>query len=67
MKRFGKHILKGAILIVTLEASIVGALLFFLFSAQVSNSPLVAIVVALSFATVGEAVSFTHLGKIQPA
>ena len=63
MKRFGKHILKGAILIVTLEASIVGALLFFLFSAQVSYSPLVAIVVALSFATVGEAVLLPILAK----
>ena len=30
MKRFGTHILKGAILIVGLEASVVGALLFFL-------------------------------------
>jgi Kef-type K+ transport system membrane component KefB len=63
MKRFGKQILKGAILIVTLEASIVGALLFFLFSPQVSNSPLVAIVVALSFATVGEAVLLPILAK----
>lgn len=63
MKRFGKQILKGAILIVTLEASIVGAILFFLFSPQVSNSPLVAIVVALSFATVGEAVLLPILAK----
>jgi len=63
MKRFGTQILKGAILIVTLEASIVGALLFFLFSPQVSNSPLVAIVVALSFATVGEAVLLPILAK----
>ncbi len=63
MKRFGKHILKGAILIVTLEASIVGVILFFLFSPQVSNSPLVAIVVALSFATVGEAVLLPILAK----
>ena len=63
MKRFGKHILKGAILIVSLEASIVGAVLFFLFPAQISNSPLVAIVVALSFATVGEAVLLPILAK----
>ena len=63
MRRFGKQILKGAILIVTLEATIVGALLFFLFSPQVSNSPLVAIVVALSFATVGEAVLLPILAK----
>jgi Kef-type K+ transport system membrane component KefB len=63
MKRFGKHILKGAILIIGLEASIVGALLFFLFPAQIGNSPLVAIVVALSFATVGEAVLLPILAK----
>lgn len=63
MKRFGKQILKGAILIVGLEASIVGALLFFLFPAQIGSSPLVAIVVALSFATVGEAVLLPILAK----
>jgi Kef-type K+ transport system membrane component KefB len=63
MKRFGKQILKGAILIVTLEATIVGTLLFFLFPTQVGNSPLVAIVVALSFATVGEAVLLPILAK----
>jgi Kef-type K+ transport system membrane component KefB len=63
MKRFGKQILKGAILIVTLEATLVGTILFFLFPVQVSNSPLVAIVVALSFATVGEAVLLPILAK----
>ncbi len=63
MKRFGTHILKGAILIVGLEASVVGAILFFLFPAQVANSPLVAVVVALSFATVGEAVLLPILAK----
>lgn len=65
MKRFGKNILKGAILIVGLEAVIVGALLFFLFPVQVGNSPLVAIVVALSFATVGEAVLLPILAKFK--
>ena len=63
MKRFGKHILKGAILIVGLEASIVRALLFFLFPTEVGDSPLVAIVVALSFAIVGEAVLLPILAK----
>jgi Kef-type K+ transport system membrane component KefB len=63
MKRFGKHILQGAIMIVGLEAIIVGVLLFFLFPAQISNSPLVAIVVALSFATVGEAILLPILAK----
>jgi Kef-type K+ transport system membrane component KefB len=63
MKRFGKHILKGAILIVGLEASVVGAVLFFLFPSQIGNSPLVAVVVSLSFATVGEAVLLPILAK----
>jgi Kef-type K+ transport system membrane component KefB len=63
MKRFGKQILKGAILIIGLEAGIVGALLFFLFPTEIDNSPLVAIVVALSFATVGEAVLLPILAK----
>ncbi len=63
MRRFGKDILKGAILIVSLEAGIVGAILFFLFPAQIGDSPLVAIVVALSFATVGEAVLLPILAK----
>ena len=63
IKRFGKHILKGAIIIVGLEASVVGAILFFLFPSQIGGSPLVAIVVALSFATVGEAVLLPILAK----
>jgi Kef-type K+ transport system membrane component KefB len=63
MKRFGKHILKGAIIIVGLEATVVGALLFFLFPSQIGYSPLVALVVALSFATVGEAVLLPILAK----
>ena len=63
MKRFGTNILKGAILIVGLEAAVVGAILFFLFPTQVGYSPLVAIVVALSFATVGEAVLLPILAK----
>ncbi len=63
IKRYGKHILKGAIIIVGLEASIVGAILFFLFPVQIGNSALVAAVVALSFATVGEAVLLPILAK----
>jgi Ca2+-transporting ATPase len=63
MRRFGKQILKGSILIIGFEACIVGAILYFLFPAQIGNSPLVAIVVALSFATVGEAVLLPILAK----
>ena len=63
MKRFGGQMIKGAFIIVGLEAGVVGLLLFFLFPTQVGNSPLVAIVVALSFATVGEAVLLPILAK----
>jgi len=48
---------------VTFEATIVGVLLFSVFPAEVDNSPLVAVVVALSFATVGEAVLLPILAK----
>ncbi|MEJ2126465.1 MAG: cation:proton antiporter [Candidatus Bathyarchaeota archaeon] len=63
IKQYGRHILKGAIIIVGLEALIVGLILFFIFPSQIDNSPLVAIVVALSFATVGEAVLLPILAK----
>ena len=63
IKRFGKHILKGALIIVGFEASIVGAILFLFFPTEIGNSALVAIVVALSFATVGEAVLLPILAK----
>ena len=63
MKRFGKKILQGAVVIIGLEAVVVGGLLFFVFPAQIDYSPLVALVVALSFATVGEAVLLPILAK----
>lgn len=63
IKRFGKHILKGALMIVGLEAGVVGLILFFLFPNEIGNSVLVAFVVALSFATVGEAVLLPILAK----
>lgn len=63
IKSFGKHILSGALIIVGLEASIVGVILFFLFPNEIGNSPLVALVVALSFATIGEAVLLPILAK----
>lgn len=63
IKQYGRPILKGAIIIVGLEALIVGIILFFIFPSQIDNSPLVAIVVSLSFATVGEAVLLPILAK----
>jgi Ca2+-transporting ATPase len=63
IKRYGKHIIKGTIVIVGLEALIVGIVLTLVFPSQIDNSPLVALVVALSFATVGEAVLLPILAK----
>jgi Ca2+-transporting ATPase len=63
IKQYGREMVKGAITIVGLEALIVGAILFFIFPSQIDDSPLVAIVVALSFATVGEAVLLPILAK----
>jgi len=63
IKKYGKNILKGAIVIVGLEAFVVSLILFFIFPSQIDNSPLVALVVALSFATVGEAVLLPILAK----
>jgi Kef-type K+ transport system membrane component KefB len=63
MKRFEKEILKGSLLIVVFEACMVGALLFFAFPEQVGNSPLVAFITALSFATVGEAILLPILAR----
>lgn len=65
MKRFGRAIFKGAFLIIGFEACAVGALLFFGFPAEVDNSPLIALVTALSFATVGEAILLPILAKFK--
>jgi len=56
IKRLEKQIIMGSILIISLEG-LSGSLLFYLgFPDHVSNSYLVALLTALSFATVGEAV-----------
>jgi len=56
MKNLGKYIVKGTILNVSLGGFFGSLLLYFGFPAHVSNSFLIALIVALSFATVGEAV-----------
>lgn len=63
IKRLGKEILKGATLIMGFEALTMTCLLYFGFPADVSNSLLVALITALSFATVGEAVLLPILAK----
>jgi Kef-type K+ transport system membrane component KefB len=56
---------KGSFFIIGFEALCVGSLLYFVFPAEVSTSPLVAIIVALSFATVGEANLLPILAKFK--
>ena len=65
MKKFGSKIIKGAFLIVGFEACTVGSLLYFGFSEHIYNSPLIAIITALSFATVGEAILLPILAKFK--
>ena len=56
IKKLGKHIIIGATLIICLEGFLGSLLLYFGFPAHVGNSYLVALITALSFATVGEAI-----------
>lgn len=63
IRRFGKKIFEGSILIIGLEAFTISSLLYFVFPTEISNSPLVAAITALSFATVGEAILLPILAK----
>jgi Ca2+-transporting ATPase len=63
IKRLGKQIVTGTILIISLEGFLGSLLLYFGFPAHVSNSFLVALITALSFATVGEAVLLPILSE----
>lgn len=56
MGKLKKYIVLGTITIISLEGIFGSLLLYLVFPAEVSNSFLVALVTALSFATVGEAV-----------
>ena len=63
IKKLGKQIVIGTISIISLEGFFVSLLLYFGFPALVSNSYLVALITALSFATVGEAVLLPILSE----
>jgi len=63
MRKFGREIFKGSVFIIGFEALAIGSLLYFVFPAEVSNSLLVAIITALSFATVGEAILLPILAR----
>jgi len=63
IKKLGKQIVMGTICIICLEGLLGSLLLYFGFPALVSNSFLVALITALSFATVGEAVLLPILSE----
>ena len=63
IKKLGKQIFAGTILIIGLEGFLGSLLFYFGFPAHVSNSYLVALITALSFATVGEAVLLPILSE----
>jgi Ca2+-transporting ATPase len=63
IKKLGKQILTGTISIICLEGVLGSLLLYLGFPALVSNSYLVALITALSFATVGEAVLLPILSE----
>lgn len=63
IKKLGKQIVMGTISIIGLEGLLGSLLLYFGFPALVSNSYLVALITALSFATVGEAVLLPILSE----
>jgi Ca2+-transporting ATPase len=63
IKKLGKQIFIGTILIISLEGFWGSLLFYFGFPAHVSSSYLVALITALSFATVGEAVLLPILSE----
>jgi Ca2+-transporting ATPase len=65
MRKFGKEILKGSIFIIGFEALTICSLLYLVFPAEVGGSLLVAIITALSFATVGEAILLPILARFK--
>jgi len=65
IKKLGKYIFIGSIFLVCLEGFFGSLLLYFGFPAHVGNSFLIALITALSFATVGEAVLLPILAEFK--
>jgi len=65
MGKLKKYVVIGTIVIICSEGFFGSLLLYFVFPAEVSNSLLVALVTALSFATVGEAVLLPILAEFK--
>jgi len=63
MARLKNYVVLGTIIIIAFEGFFGSLLLYFVFPAEVSHSYLVALVTALSFATVGEAVLLPILNE----
>jgi CPA2 family monovalent cation:H+ antiporter-2 len=67
IRRLSWYIVMGALLIVCIEGFFGSLLLYFAFPSEVSYSFLIALVTALSFATVGEAVLMPILAQFKAA
>ena len=65
IKALGKYIFLGTIFIISLEGFCGSLLLYFGFPSEVSNSFLIALITAMSFATVGEAVLLPILAEFK--
>lgn len=63
IKRLGKMIFMGSTLIISLEGFLGSLLFYFWFPTHVGNSYLVALITAMSFATVGEAILLPILSE----
>jgi len=65
IKSLSKYIFTGALFITSVGGLFGGLLLYFVFPSEVNNSFLIALVTALSFATVGEAVLLPILAQFK--
>jgi len=65
MKTLRRYIFAGTVFIISLEGFFASLLLYFGFPAEVSNSFLIALITAMSFATVGEAILLPILAEFK--
>jgi len=63
IKRLGRYVILGTASIIAFEGLFVSLLLYFVFPTHVNNSFVVALITALSFATVGEAILIPILAE----
>jgi Kef-type K+ transport system membrane component KefB len=65
MERLKNYVAFGTVAVIGLEGLLGSLLLYFVFPAEVSNSYIIALITALSFATVGEAVLLPILSEFK--